>query len=189
MRRSLSALFKDIAHIRLGLPQSLTRLHSCSSSSGHTQLLRRITTTFPNHAGPASSIGSSASPLISLTEDAKTRLKELLAQDPRRSITLRVSVESGGCSGFQYTFQLTDQQDSSNHGGSSGGDVTADDEDDIVVDQVEGAKVVTDNVSLELLKGSTIGFEDSLIRSAFVIESNPQADSACGCGSSFVAKM
>ena len=52
----------------------------------------------------------------------------------------------------------------------------------------EGARVVVDNVSLELLRGASVDFEDDLMRSAFAITSNPQADSSCGCGSSFVAK-
>lgn len=53
----------------------------------------------------------------------------------------------------------------------------------------EGSKVVTDTVSLEFLKGAKVEYEDSLMRSAFVIAANPNSEASCGCGSSFTAKM
>jgi iron-sulfur cluster assembly accessory protein len=61
-------------------------------------------------------------------------------------------------------------------------------DDDVLVEE-SGTRVLIDPVSLELLRGSTIDFEDDLMRSSFVVASNPVADSSCGCGSSFVAKI
>jgi iron-sulfur cluster assembly accessory protein len=54
--------------------------------------------------------------------------------------------------------------------------------------EVEGARVVCDSVSLELLRGAVIEFEESLMRSAFVVAANPNSEASCGCGSSFTAK-
>ena len=62
-----------------------------------------------------------------------------------------------------------------------------DDEEDVVVER-DGKQVVVDTSSLELLRGSTIDYEQELIRSAFTVINNPQSESACGCGSSFAIK-
>ncbi|HEY6815963.1 MAG TPA: iron-sulfur cluster assembly accessory protein, partial [Croceibacterium sp.] len=80
---------------------------------------------------------------------------------------LRLSVEGGGCSGFQYKFDLADAAE-------------ADDS----VSETGGVKLVVDPVSLELLEGSTVDFVESLGGAAFKVE-NPQAASGCGCGTSF----
>jgi iron-sulfur cluster assembly accessory protein len=80
---------------------------------------------------------------------------------------LRISVEGGGCSGFQYKFDLV-------------GDRTAD---DVVIERA-GARVLIDPVSLDYLAGSEIDFVDDLIGAAFKIK-NPQATASCGCGTSF----
>lgn len=85
---------------------------------------------------------------------------------------LRVYVDAGGCSGFQYKFELTDEA------------MEADD----VVYEDNGARVVVDQDSLDLLKGSTIDFVQEMIRSSFAVVDNPQSESACGCGSSFAVK-
>lgn len=77
---------------------------------------------------------------------------------------LRVTVEGGGCSGFQYKLELTPDR--------NGGDL------------VFGEAVVTDDISLPFLEGSTVKFEESLIGSEFKIL-NPNATSGCGCGTSF----
>lgn len=85
---------------------------------------------------------------------------------------LRVYVDAGGCSGFQYKFELTDE---------------AMEVDDVVYED-NGARVVVDQDSLDLLKGSTIDFVQEMIRSSFAVVDNPQSESACGCGSSFAVK-
>ncbi|CAG9462217.1 unnamed protein product [Pedinophyceae sp. YPF-701] len=110
---------------------------------------------------------------LSMTPSAVERLMELTRGATDDLTLLRLSVESGGCSGFQYNFELESEANIS--------------DEDIVV-TIQGVKMVTDIVSLELVRGATIDFEDSLIRSAFVVASNPHAESACGCGASFVAK-
>lgn len=105
-------------------------------------------------------------PAFSLSESAATQINALVTQEQTGSM-LRVSVSGGGCSGFQYGFDFDTQV-----------------EDDDRVFERDGAKVVIDETSLELLTGSQIDFVEDLMGSYFKIE-NPQAESACGCGSSF----
>ncbi|KAL8971433.1 MAG: hypothetical protein Q9183_001059 [Haloplaca sp. 2 TL-2023] len=115
--------------------------------------------------------------VIDITERASTRLQEIMAKDSNSSLALRVSVESGGCHGFQYLMSLTDLSAISP-------------EDDTVFEASNGsgAKVVMDEPSLELLKGSKVDFTMELIGSQFKIVGNPAASSSCGCGTSFDIK-
>lgn len=103
---------------------------------------------------------------VTVTERAARRIVEIVAGDNQKA-NLRVSVEGGGCSGFQYRFDLV-------------GDVAPD---DIVLERA-GAKVLIDPVSLEYMAGSEIDFVDDLIGASFKIQ-NPNAVSSCGCGTSF----
>jgi iron-sulfur cluster insertion protein len=103
---------------------------------------------------------------LTLTEAAAERVG-LIARKQGRPAILRLSVEGGGCSGFQYKFDLTDAAE-------------ADDS----VSETAGVKLVVDPVSLDLVEGSTVDFVESLGGAAFKVE-NPQAASGCGCGSSF----
>ena len=103
---------------------------------------------------------------FSLSENAAKRIL-VLAEQEQSGTMLRVSVSGGGCSGFQYGFDFDTQVE----------------EEDRVFER-DGAKVVIDETSLELLTGSQIDFVEDLMGSYFKIE-NPQAESACGCGSSF----
>jgi len=103
---------------------------------------------------------------LTLTEAAAERVG-LIARRQGRPAILRLSVEGGGCSGFQYRFDLADAAE-------------ADDS----VSETAGVKLVVDPVSLELIEGSTVDFVESLGGAAFKVE-NPQAASGCGCGSSF----
>ena len=100
----------------------------------------------------------------SVTERAFDRLSEIGAGGQGQA--LRVAVEGGGCSGFQYDIRL---------------DAPA--EDDLVLEG-KGEKVVVDSVSLPFLAGAVIDFSEELIGARFVIE-NPNAASSCGCGVSF----
>jgi iron-sulfur cluster insertion protein len=103
---------------------------------------------------------------ITLTASAASRIKEILRGDPGKN-ALRVAVNGGGCSGFQYDFKL---------------DSTRND-DDIIVER-DGASVLIDSVSLGFMEGSEIDFVDDLIGQAFKIK-NPLAKASCGCGTSF----
>jgi len=103
---------------------------------------------------------------ITLTQAAAERIG-LIARKQGRPAILRLAVEGGGCSGFQYRFDLADAAE-------------ADDS----VSETAGVKLVVDPVSLELIEGSTVDFVESLGGAAFKVE-NPQAASGCGCGSSF----
>ncbi|CAB9500201.1 protein ErpA [Seminavis robusta] len=88
---------------------------------------------------------------------------------------LRVFVDAGGCSGFTYQFELDDE--------------LVDDEDIIFEPQgANGARVVVDEASLNIIHGSKIDYVQEMIKSAFVVADNPQSESACGCGSSFAVK-
>ncbi|WP_093968492.1 HesB/IscA family protein [Actibacterium lipolyticum] len=99
-----------------------------------------------------------------VTERAFARLAEIGAGDQGKA--LRVAVEGGGCSGFQYEIKLDDVAD-----------------DDLILEG-EGEKVVVDSVSLPFLSNAVIDFTEELIGARFVIE-NPNATSSCGCGTSF----
>ncbi len=105
-------------------------------------------------------------PEVVVTERAARRIAEIVAGEPATPM-LRVRVEGGGCSGFQYKFDL----------------VGAGEADDLVIDK-DGARVLIDPVSLGFLAGSQIDFVDDLIGSSFKIN-NPQATASCGCGTSF----
>jgi iron-sulfur cluster assembly accessory protein len=103
---------------------------------------------------------------VMLTEKAAKRILEVMAGEAEGG-KLRVSVNGGGCSGFQYVFGIE----------PAGGP------DDIVIER-DGAAVLIDPVSFELLSGSTIDFVDDLVGQSFRI-TNPNATSSCGCGTSF----
>ncbi|MBX7482227.1 HesB/IscA family protein [Qipengyuania qiaonensis] len=102
----------------------------------------------------------------SLTDAAAARIAAIAKKQAKPAI-LRLSVEGGGCSGFQYRFGLADAA-----------------EDDDSVSENAGVKLVVDSVSLDLVAGSTVDFVESLGGAAFRVE-NPQAAAGCGCGSSF----
>jgi iron-sulfur cluster assembly accessory protein len=103
---------------------------------------------------------------VTVTDRAARRIAEIVAGEPGTPM-LRISVEGGGCSGFQYKFDLV--------GGTEA--------DDLVIEN-GGARVLIDPVSLGYLAGSQIDFVDDLIGAAFKVH-NPNATAACGCGTSF----
>jgi len=105
-------------------------------------------------------------PSVTVSERAARRIAEIAAGEPDKPL-LRVSVEGGGCSGFQYKFDL----------------VAASEADDLLIERA-GARVLIDRVSLEYMAGSEIDFVDDLIGSAFKVI-NPNATASCGCGTSF----
>lgn len=103
---------------------------------------------------------------VGLTERAARRINEIAAAEGGGRL-FRVSVEGGGCSGFQYKFDLVEGREA----------------DDIVVEK-NGARLVVDPVSLDYLKGAEVDFVDDLMGASFRIK-NPNAQSSCGCGTSF----
>lgn len=105
-------------------------------------------------------------PQVTLSDSAARRIAFLLSREAADS-KLRVAVNGGGCSGFQYVFDF---------------DSTAAD-DDIVIEK-DGAKVLIDSASLELLKGSEIDYVTEMVGASFQIK-NPNASTSCGCGNSF----
>ncbi|XP_050519944.1 iron-sulfur cluster assembly 2 homolog, mitochondrial [Daktulosphaira vitifoliae] len=105
---------------------------------------------------------------LKLTNECVQRLKEVCNEGE----FLRLSVEGGGCSGFQYKFQLD----------------TSISKNDLVFEK-QGVKVVIDIISLDFVKGSTVDYEQKLIRSAFKLVGNPKAKDGCSCGASFSVKV
>jgi iron-sulfur cluster assembly accessory protein len=105
-------------------------------------------------------------PSVVLTDRAARRIETILAGEPSAKL-LRIAVAGGGCSGFQYTFDL---------GGAAG-------EDDLVLCNGK-AVVAIDEMSLTFLAGAEIDYVDDLIGASFQIK-NPNATAACGCGTSF----
>lgn len=115
---------------------------------------------------PEGSVAETAEAVV-ITDSAARRIKELRTMEGNVDLMLRVSVSGGGCSGFQYGFSLDDRV--------AGDDRTF---------EHAGVKVVIDEVSLGLLKGSKLDFREDLGGAYFQV-SNPNATSSCGCGSSF----
>lgn len=103
---------------------------------------------------------------LTLTPSAAKRIA-LIAEKQTKPAILRLSVEGGGCSGFQYKFDLAEAP-----------------EGDDIVSETDGVRLVVDPVSLDLVGGSVVDFVESLGGAAFKVE-NPNAAAGCGCGSSF----
>ncbi len=103
---------------------------------------------------------------FTVTPRAAQRINEIAAKQGAHA-ALRVAVNGGGCSGFQYEFTFDDKR-----------------EDDDKSFEIEGATVLVDSTSLTYMAGSTLDFIDDLMGQSFRIQ-NPQAKSSCGCGTSF----
>ena len=110
---------------------------------------------------------TATAPAVELSPSAAKRIAQVLSEDEHKGMMLRVSVSGGGCSGFQYGFNLEDRRQDG----------------DTVIER-DGAVVLIDDVSLDLLKGSVIDYVEDMIGASFSIV-NPQAKSSCGCGNSF----
>ncbi len=105
---------------------------------------------------------------FSITESAAARINKLKADEGNANLRFRVSVKGGGCSGFQYEFAL---------------DATAPTAQDTVIEK-DGAEVVIDDVSIDIVRGSALDFTEDLSHAGFAIK-NPNATARCGCGNSF----
>ena len=104
---------------------------------------------------------------MNLSPDALTKLKDLIAEENNPDIMLRVFVQGGGCSGFSYGFTFDDAKN--------------EDDFDFVFEEV---KVLVDSMSMTYLQNADIDYKEDLMSASFVIN-NPNAQSTCGCGSSF----
>jgi len=105
-------------------------------------------------------------PTVTLAPNAARRVSAIAARQGKPAL-LRLSVEGGGCSGFQYRFDLAETPEA-----------------DDAVAETDGVRLLVDPVSLDLVAGCTVDFVESLGGSAFQVQ-NPNAASGCGCGSSF----
>jgi len=105
--------------------------------------------------------------MVTVKENAIKKIKEILAEENNPNINLRIFVQGGGCSGFQYGFTLDES-------------VT---DEDFVLD-LDGVKLLVDSMSRQYLQGAEVDYTESLAGSQFAIR-NPNAQSTCGCGSSF----
>jgi iron-sulfur cluster assembly accessory protein len=108
---------------------------------------------------------TSDSPALSMSASAARRLRKILGAED--GAALRISVKGGGCSGFQYAFDIDKARA----------------EDDFVIER-DGAVILVDSVSLEYMKGSEVDFVDDLMGQSFKVR-NPNAVASCGCGVSF----
>jgi len=105
--------------------------------------------------------------MITITDQAVAKIQDILREENNPNIKLRVFVQGGGCSGFQYGFTLDEEQ--------------AEDDWDI---EINGVKVLVDSMSGGYLQGAVVDYKEDQYGSAFSI-SNPNAQTTCGCGSSF----
>ena len=104
---------------------------------------------------------------IVISDNAARRISELVEQEGKADVMLRIVISGGGCSGFRYGFELDDEKTG----------------DDLVFER-NGIRVVVDGVSLDLIKGAELDYVEDLIGSFFALK-NPNASSTCGCGTSF----
>lgn len=107
--------------------------------------------------------------MIEVTEAARIKIADIIAEENNPKIKLRTFVQGGGCSGFSYGFTLDEEQH----------------DDDFVIEK-PGVVVLIDSMSMQYLQGASIDYKEEIIGSQFVI-TNPNAQSTCGCGSSFSA--
>ena len=108
--------------------------------------------------------------MITLTENAIGKLKDLFVEENNPNLKLRTFVQGGGCSGMQYGFTFDEDKN----------------EDDFDFD-FDGVPVVVDSMSAQYLQGATIDYKEDLMGASFSIN-NPNAETTCGCGSSFNPK-
>lgn len=105
--------------------------------------------------------------MITIDPTAIEKINEILSYEKDKTFFVRLFVQGGGCSGFQYGFTLDNNVA----------------EDDFTIEH-EGVKIIVDSMSMTYLTGAVVKYKDDLSGSQFVVE-NPNADTTCGCGSSF----
>ncbi|MEQ1512841.1 MAG: iron-sulfur cluster insertion protein ErpA [Lysobacteraceae bacterium] len=120
-------------------------------------------------SAPISPAGDSPTQLLDFTPAAAAKVRELIREEGNPALKLRVYIQGGGCSGFQYGFEFDEQQN----------------EDDFAV-ATDEVTLLVDPLSLQYLVGAQVDYTESLHGAQFVIR-NPNAKTTCGCGSSFSA--
>jgi len=105
--------------------------------------------------------------LVTISDSAVTKLKEIIAEEENPNIKVRMFVQGGGCSGFQYGFTLDEEQN----------------EDDFVIEK-DGVELLIDAMSSQYVQGAEVDWKESVQGAQFAIK-NPNAETTCGCGSSF----
>jgi iron-sulfur cluster assembly accessory protein len=182
--------------------ESPTSLHSFTNTSTSRRTMSMVTKTkvedmpkaVPQEAGessapvrdssaPSPDAAATSTEAVLVTPSCWKRIRSLASKKEKSldELYLRVYVDSGGCSGFSYAFEISEEEL---------------EEDDIVffepatLGSEDGlsARVVIDEGSLEMLRGSSIDYVQEMIRSTFTVKDNPLSESACGCGSSFAVK-
>ncbi|KAG0304257.1 hypothetical protein BGZ98_005744 [Dissophora globulifera] len=166
------------------LRASLLNPHAAVQSSGQRL---RFNSTIASPAAAADAAALNAIPLkvhnpqldengkeltLDITDNAVKQLKHVAARDDNPLQALRITVDSGGCHGYQYLMGLTDTVN-----------------DDDVVFEKDGARVIVDTITLPMISGSRIDFIEELIGSAFKVLANPNAAHSCGCDTSFEIKI
>jgi iron-sulfur cluster insertion protein len=106
--------------------------------------------------------------MLTITESAKVRVLELLAEESNPNLHVRTFVQGGGCSGMEYGFTLDESKN----------------EDDFEIPLVDSKTLLVDATSMQYLSGAVIDYKEDISGSRFIIE-NPHAETTCGCGSSF----
>jgi iron-sulfur cluster insertion protein len=105
--------------------------------------------------------------MLTLTDSSVDKIKDLLAEENNPSLKLRVFVQGGGCSGMQYGFTFDEEQN----------------EDDFTIEK-HGVMLLVDSMSMQYLNNAIVDYKDDIMGSSFTIK-NPNAETSCGCGSSF----
>jgi iron-sulfur cluster insertion protein len=105
--------------------------------------------------------------MLTLTDSSVDKIKDLLAEENNPSLKLRVFVQGGGCSGMQYGFTFDEEQN----------------EDDFTIEK-NGVMLLVDSMSMQYLNNAVVDYKDDIMGSSFTIK-NPNAETSCGCGSSF----
>ena len=151
--------------------RSMVIVSQHKSDEAPVEVIKSTSSGSSNSPSPVST-PSNAAPLI-VTESTWNRIRQLNEKKGADQY-LRVFVDAGGCSGFSYVFELNQDE--------------IDPDEDTVLVGPAGQRVVVDEASLNLIRGSTIDYVQEMIKSSFEVRENPQSESACGCGSSFAVK-
>ncbi|KAJ2483046.1 [4Fe-4S] proteins maturation [Coemansia sp. RSA 2320] len=172
MRRQTAVIRQGLYFYGSAVRYTLPKL-SDSDVAGLANKVASYTSSKDAHqqASDAASAAFNTSQAIALTDSAIRRLK-FLSEQRSKTQYLRLRVDSGGCYGFSYMLDMTEEPETN----------------DVVIDR-QGAKMVVDDVSLPLVTGATIDWQDRLIGQAFVVLANPNASGGCGCGASFEIKL